>query len=95
MKKKEMIPLTKEERKMHRQQKFCHIYKKEFSTGNNNKKYHKVKDHCHYTRKYRGVAHNTCNLRHKVPKEISVVSHKGSTYDYHFIIIELAEEFER
>ena len=26
--KKEMIPLTKEERKMHRQQKFCHIYKK-------------------------------------------------------------------
>ena len=26
--KKEMIPLTKEERKMHRQQIFCHIYKK-------------------------------------------------------------------
>ena len=27
-------------------------------------------------------------------KEIPVVLHKGSTYDYHFIIKQLAEEFE-
>ena len=39
-----MIPLTKEENKMHRRQKSC-ILKKRFSTDNNNKKYHKVKDH--------------------------------------------------
>ena len=58
------------------------------------KKYHKVRDHCHYTGKYRGVAHNTCNLRYKTPKEIPVVFHNSSTYDYHFIIRELAEEFE-
>ena len=87
-----MIPLTKEEKKMHNEQKVCYICKKRFSTDDNNKKYHKVKDHCHYTGKYRGAAHDICNLKYKIPKEIPVVFHNGSTYDYHFIIKELAEE---
>ena len=34
------------------------------------------------------------NLRYKIPKEIPVVFHNGSTYDYHFIAKDLAEEFE-
>ena len=58
------------------------------------KKQQKVRDHCHYAGKYRGAAHNICNLRYKVPKEIPVVFHNGSTYDYHFIIKELVKEFE-
>ena len=58
------------------------------------KKHHKVKDHCHYTRKYRGAAHNICNLRYRIPKEIPIAFHTGSTYDYHFIIKELAKEFD-
>ena len=53
-----------------------------------------IKYHCHYAGKYRGVAHNICNLRYKTPKEIPVVFHNGSTYDYHFIINELAKKFE-
>ena len=72
-------------------QKICYICKKEFN--NNDKKQQKVKDHCHYTGKYRGAAHNICNLRYKVPKEIPVVFHNGSTYDYHFIIKELVKKF--
>ena len=56
--------------------------------------YCKVTDHNHYTGKYRGDAHNSCNLRYKIPKEIPVVFHNGSTYDYHFIIKKLAEEFK-
>ena len=67
---------------------------KKFSTDDNNKKYHKVKDHCHYTGKNRGTAYDICILRYKIPKEIPVVFHNGSTYDYHFIIKEFAEEFE-
>ena len=40
----------------------------------------KDKDHCHCTGKYRGAAHDICNLRYKIPKEIPVVFHNGSTY---------------
>ena len=66
----------------------------EFEFDKSDKKHHKVRDHCHYTGKYRGAAHNICNLRYKVPKEIPAVFHNGSTYDYHFIIKELVKEFE-
>ena len=47
----EMIPLKKDEYEWHYHQKVCHICKRIFSTDYNNKKYHKVKHHCHYTRK--------------------------------------------
>ena len=30
-----------------------------------------------------------------MPKKIIVIFHTGSNYDYHFVIKELAEEFER
>ena len=33
-------------------------------------------------------------MRYKVTKEIPVVVHNGSTYDYHFIIKELVKEFD-
>ena len=75
-------------------QKVCHTCKKVFSTDYKNKKYHKVRDHCHYTGEYRDATHDICNLRYKIPKEIPVVFHNGSTYDYHFIIKELAKLFE-
>ena len=92
--KKEMIPLTKKEEKKHNKQKVCYICNKRLSTDDSTKIYHKVKDHCHYTGKYRGAAHDICNLRYKTPKEIPVVFHNGSTYDHHLIIKELSKEFE-
>ena len=74
------------------------ICKKEFCTDKNKKKefesYCKVRDHCHYTGKYRGTAHSSCNLLYKVPKEITVIFHNGSTYDYHFINKKLEKEFK-
>ena len=54
----------------------------------------KVRDHCYYIRKFKGAAHSVCNLRYKLPKEVPLVFHNGSTYDYHFIIKNLPEEFE-
>ena len=68
--KKNMIPLTKEEKEDYNNQKVCYICKKEFITSDNNNKHYKVRDHCHYTGKYRGAAHNICNLRYKIPKDI-------------------------
>ena len=74
--------------------KVCYICKKEFSTDDNNKEYHKVRNHCHYTGSFRGAAHSICNLRYKIPKEIPIVTHNRSTHDCHFIIKELAKEFK-
>ena len=84
--KKKLIPLTIKEEIDHNKQKICYICKKEFD-----KKNYKVRYHCHYTGKYRGAAHNICNLRYKIPKEIPIVFHNVSTYDYHFIIKELVK----
>ena len=49
--------------------------------------------HGHYTGKYRGAAHNICNLRYKTPKRIPAIFHNGSKYDCYFIIKELANKF--
>ena len=46
----------------------------------------KVRDHCHYTGKYRGAAHNECNLKYRKPKFTPVVFHNLSGYDSHLFI---------
>ena len=53
----------------------------------------KVRDHNHYTGKYRGAAHSICNLRYKIQKDIPVVTRDGRNNDFHLIITELAKEF--
>ena len=91
-----MIPLTDEMKKISlmKSKKVCYICKKEFSTDDGDKTYHKVRDRCHYTGKFRGAAYDVCNLRYKTPKDIPAVFHNGSTYDCHFIIKQLAKEFD-
>ena len=95
--KKEMIPLTDEEKESYENQEVCYICKKEFCIDEEDKKefkkMQKVRDHCHYTGKCRGAAHVNCNLKYKTIKKIPVVFHNGSTYDYDFIIKQLAREF--
>ena len=96
--KKEMIPLTHDEQLYHEKRKYYHKCRKKFCNDENEKRkykiYHKVRDHCHYTGKYRGASHNICNLRYKTQKEIPLVLHNCSTYDLNFIINELAKEFK-
>ena len=70
--KEETIPLTNEENELYEMKKVCYLCKKIFSTNKNNenvfKLYRKVRDHCHYTGKFRGVAHSICNIKYKIPK---------------------------
>ena len=96
--KKEVIPLTDKETESYENQKVCYIREKNFCTDKNDenkfKIYHKVRDHCHYTGKFRGAAHNISNLRYKILKKIPIVFHNASTHDYYFIIKQLAIEFK-
>ena len=46
----------------------CFMCKNQFSIDDNDKKHH-----CHYNGKYSDAAHNACNLRYKMPKEIPLV----------------------
>ena len=76
--------------------KICYICKEKFENKYlKDKKYCKVRDHCHYTEGHRGAAHSISNLKYSVLKKIPTDFHNGSNYDYHFIIKELAEEFKK
>ena len=61
----------------------CWICKGEFDDNTDDEK---VKDHCHYTGRFRGAAHNSCNLKYKKPTLIPVVFHNLSGYDSHLFI---------
>ena len=89
-----MMTLTEEENKSYKEQEACHICKTKFCMDEDDEDYKnkkKVRDHCHYTGKFRGAAHSKCNLNYKVPNNISIVIHNAS-YDNHFIINESAKE---
>ena len=65
----------------------CHICDKKYT-----EKDIRVRDHCHITGKYRGSAHQDCNLKLRInPKEIKipVIFHNLRGYDSHFIMQEI------
>jgi hypothetical protein len=68
----------------------CHICNGKFSKDDK-----KVLDHCHVTGKFRGAAHNSCNLNFKLTGKIPVVFHNLRGYDSHFIMQGVAELGER
>ena len=94
--KKEKIKLGKEQQESYENAKICYICKEKFENIYfKDKKFRKVRDHCHYTEEYGDTVHNTCYLNFCVPKKIHIVFHNGSICDYHFIIKELSEEFKK
>ena len=82
---KEMI-LTKEDEINFRNASKCYLCGNEF-----NHKNYKVRDHNHINGKYRGAAHNDCNINYKLPNFIDVVFHNLRGYDSHLIIQNLGE----
>ena len=82
--------LAKEQQELHKNKKICYIGKEIFENKYmKDKKYCKLRGHCHYTGKYR------CNLMYSVPKKFRIAFNTVSNYDYHFIVKELAEEFKK
>ena len=63
----------------------CWICQKEFGSEK------KVRDHCHFTGKYRGAAHAKCNLQFKKPKFTPVIFHNLSGYDAHLFVKNLGK----
>ena len=49
----------------------------------------KVRDHCHFTGKFRGAAHSKCNLQYRKPKFIPIIFHGMSNYDSQLFIKKL------
>ena len=80
------LKMTKEDEKNVTNANKCHIC---------NKKYiHKdiiVRDHCHITGKYRGSAHQDCNLNFRLTDKIPVIFHNLRGYDSHFIMHNIGE----
>lgn len=68
----------------------CHICKnsfKEDAFGETDK----VRDHNHLNGRYRGAAHESCNLQYKPTQWMTVVMHNLTNYDMHPLIAALGE----
>ena len=84
--KKKKKLLTNEKQQSYKTAKICHICGKTFEDKfADDKNYCKIGDHCYCTGKYRGAAHSICNLKYIMPKEITVIFHNGSNYDYYLL----------
>ena len=62
----------------------CRICKK-LTDGDNEK----VRNHCHITGKFRGVAHWSCNINLQLTKKVRVIFHNLRGYDSQLIFCEL------
>lgn len=83
---KQIVPitsLTDDEKVLHALATNCHICEKDLRGD-------KVHDHCHLTGKYRGAAHNSCNLIYSVANFVPVFFHNFSSYDCHLFMKELS-----
>ena len=79
---KKMI-FGKEEKEQFDKETKCWICNGEF---NDDVKNGKVRDHCHFTGRYREAAHNSCNLKYRKRNFTPVVFHNLSGYDRHLFI---------
>jgi len=66
----EMI-FTEDDKKLFDEATICHICNKDLGKD-------RVRDHCHISGNFRGVAHNSCNINYEVPKFFSVYFHNLS-----------------
>ena len=85
--------MTDRDQRSFRMTKRCYICRKKYREDDV-----PVRDHCHITGKYRGSAHQSCNLKLQISAEkikIPVVFHNLKGYDSHFIINELGDIIQK
>ena len=81
------LNMTKENEEEFQKADECHICNKKYTNQDI-----RVRDHCHINGKYRGSAHQECNLQLKLNPEkvkIPVIFHNLRGYDSHFIMQEI------
>ena len=81
------LKMTKEDEVNFQKATECHICNKQYTSEDI-----RVRDHCHITSKFRGSAHQECNLKLTInPDEIKipVIFHNLRGYDSHFIMQEI------
>ena len=74
--------MTSEDEEIYHNSHICWICKQELNTD-------KVRDHCHVTGKFRGAAHNKCNINLRLPRKLPIIFHNLQGYDGHIIFKEL------
>ena len=60
--------MANEDQEIYNNSNICWICKEELNTD-------KVRGDCHITGKFRGAAHNQCNLKLKIPKKLPIIFH--------------------
>ena len=60
--------MTNEDEEIYNNSQICWICKEKLNT-------YKVKDHCHVTGKFRGAAHDKCNLKIRIPRKLPIIFH--------------------
>lgn len=83
------IHMSPEDEENHQRASKCHICEKKFIKHADVI----IRDHCHFTGKFRGAAHQACNLQFRDYRTIPVVFHNLTHYDSHFIIEKIATGF--
>ncbi len=84
--KAEIKPMTYVEERDLEMLKFVKYVEKKIVEDDNALKNNKVRDHCHITGKYRGAAHNNCNLNYKYKNKVPIIFHNLRGYDLHLIM---------
>lgn len=88
---KNMI-ISEEQKEEYKKAEYCHICERklcERRDKNGELQIIKVRDHCHFTGKYRGPAHKKCKLNYRLDPTTPIVFHNLRGYDGKFLIQEM------
>ena len=81
-KKKIMTLLTNKQQELYENAKICYICKEMFEDKYANNKMSQSQRSIYYTGEYRGAAFSICNLKYSILKDITVIFHNESNYDF-------------